>query len=80
MLFLIFFSLIHFIGKSKKWADMINMTPELRRKIDKLEKNFAVSMVIFKKFKPIFMAMFNTIKDEQTKSRFSKKQKYVYYY
>lgn len=69
------FSLIHFIGKSKKWADMINMPPDLRRKIDKLEKNFAVSMVIFKKFQPIFAAMFNTAKEEQTKSRGSKKQK-----
>ncbi|XP_060849204.1 retinoblastoma-like protein 1 [Rhopalosiphum padi] len=68
-------SLIHFIGKSKKWADMINMPPELRRKIDKLEKNFAVSMVIFKKFQPIFGAMFNMTKDEQTKTRYSKKQK-----
>lgn len=74
----LFFSLIHFIGKSKKWADMINMSPELRRKIDKLEKNFAVSMVIFKKFQPIFAAMFNNIKDELIKSRFTKKQKYVY--
>lgn len=72
------FSLIHFIGKSKKWADMISMPPELRRKIDKLEKNFAVSMVIFKKFQPIFAAMFNYTKDEQTKSR-SKKQKCVNY-
>lgn len=71
-------SLIHFIGKSKKWADMINMSPELRRKIDKLEKNFAVSMVIFKKFKPIFAAMFNVTKDEQTKARCSKKQKYAF--
>ncbi|VVC27835.1 Retinoblastoma-associated protein, B-box,Retinoblastoma-associated protein, A-box,Cyclin- [Cinara cedri] len=68
-------SLIHFIGKSKKWADMINMPTELRRKIDKLEKNFAVSMVIFKKFQPIFTAMFNNIKDDQSKFRFSKKQK-----
>jgi len=57
---------------------MINMPPELRRKIDKLEKNFAVSMVIFKKFKPIFAAMFNNIKDEQTKLRCSKKQKCVF--
>lgn len=57
---------------------MISMPPELRRKIDKLEKNFAVSMVIFKKFQPIFADMFNNIKDEQTKSsRCSKKQKYV---
>lgn len=72
------FSLIQFISKSKKWADMINMPPELRRKIDKLEKNFAVSMVIFKKFQPIFSAMFINIKDEPTKSRCSKKQKFVY--
>jgi len=58
---------------------MINMSPELRRKIDKLEKNFAVSMVIFKKFQPIFGAMFNNTKDEQTKTRCSKKQKYAHY-
>lgn len=57
---------------------MINMPTELRRKIEKLEKNFAVSMVIFKKFQPIFTAMFNNIKDDQTKFRFSKKQKYVH--
>lgn len=57
---------------------MINMPPELRRKIDKLEKNFAVSMVIFKKFQPIFAAMFNNTKDEQTKTRCSKKQKYAH--
>jgi len=68
-------SLIHFISKSKKWADMIKMPPELRRKIDKLEKNFAVSMVIFKKFQPIFADMFNSVKEEQIKSRCSKKQK-----
>lgn len=73
-----FRSLIQFISKSKKWADMINMPPELRGKIDKLEKNFAVSMVVFKKFQPIFGAMFNNIKDEQTKLRCSKKQKYIY--
>lgn len=57
---------------------MINMPPELRRKIDKLEKNFAVSMVIFKKFQPIFAAMFDYAKEEQTKSRGSKKQKCVW--
>lgn len=59
---------------------MINMPPELRGKIDKLEKNFAVSMVIYKKFQPIFGAMFNIIKDEQTKPRCSKKQKYVHHF
>ncbi|XP_050440707.1 retinoblastoma-like protein 1 [Adelges cooleyi] len=68
-------NLIDFISKSKKWADMINMPSELRNKIEKLENNFAVSMVIFKKFQPIFTAMFNDTKDEQMKPRCSKKQK-----
>jgi len=72
--------LTHVISKSQKWPDMIKMPPELRRKIDKLEKNFAVSMVIFKKFQPIFADMFNSVKDEQMKSRCSKKQKYVYFF
>ncbi|XP_050520159.1 retinoblastoma-like protein 1 isoform X2 [Daktulosphaira vitifoliae] len=68
-------NLIDFISKSKKWADMINMPLELRRKIEKLENNFAVSMVIFKKFQPIFKAMFNDSIDDNSKSRLSKKQK-----
>jgi retinoblastoma-like protein 1 len=69
--------LIQFFSKSKNWADMANMPPEFRSKIDRLERNFAVSMVTFKKYQPIFVDMFrNPVDDQQRQSR-SKKQRSV---
>ena len=32
-------ALIEFFGKAQKWADMSNVTPEFRNKIDLLERN-----------------------------------------
>ena len=37
---------------------MANLPKSFRDKIDKLERNFAVSTVIFKKFEPIFLDIF----------------------
>lgn len=37
---------------------MTNLPQEFRLKIERLERNFAVSTVIFKKFQPIFADMF----------------------
>ncbi|XP_076642895.1 retinoblastoma-like protein 1 isoform X2 [Halictus rubicundus] len=51
-------SLIQFFAKSKSWADMANMPQDFRSKIEKLEGNFSVSMVIFKKYQPIFNDVF----------------------
>ncbi|KAG8233553.1 hypothetical protein J437_LFUL013765 [Ladona fulva] len=51
-------SLVQFFNKAKKWADMSNLPTEFRGKIDRLERNFAVSVAIFKKFHPIFLDMF----------------------
>ena len=51
-------SLIQFFTKAKLWADMCNLKTELVQKIDKLERNFAVSNVIFKKYQPIFVDLF----------------------
>ncbi|GFS21269.1 retinoblastoma-like protein 1 [Elysia marginata] len=42
----------------RKWADMASLPKSFRDKIDKLERNFAVSTVIFKKFEPIFLDIF----------------------
>jgi retinoblastoma-like protein 1 len=56
---------------------MASMPPEFRSKIDRLERNFAVSMVTFKKYQPIFVDMFrNPVDDQQRQSR-SKKQRSV---
>merc|ERR1719470_123945 len=52
-------SLVQFFNKARKWADMCNLKKELREKIDKLERNFAVSNVIFKKYQPIFGELFD---------------------
>ncbi|XP_020784066.1 retinoblastoma-like protein 1 isoform X2 [Boleophthalmus pectinirostris] len=51
-------SLIQFFSKMKKWADMSNLPQDFRLRMDRLERNFEVSTVIFRKFEPIFMDMF----------------------
>lgn len=52
------FSLIQFFSKMKKWADMSNLSQDFRNRISCLERNFEVSTVIFRKFEPIFLDMF----------------------
>ncbi|XP_071443748.1 retinoblastoma-like protein 1 isoform X1 [Hetaerina americana] len=59
-------SLTQFLSKAKKWAEMSKLPPEFRGQIDRLERNFAVSMVIFKKFQPIFLAMFQDPAEEES--------------
>jgi len=73
------FSLIQFFNKSKKWADMANMPPEFRVKIDRVERNFTVSMVVFKKYQPIFVDMFRNPVDDQLRQPRSRKQRLVPY-
>ncbi|XP_054639632.1 retinoblastoma-like protein 1 [Dunckerocampus dactyliophorus] len=51
-------SLIQFFSKMKKWADMSSLPQDFRLRMEQLERNFEVSTVIFRKFEPIFMAMF----------------------
>ncbi|CAJ1050880.1 retinoblastoma-like protein 1 [Xyrichtys novacula] len=51
-------SLIQFFSKMRKWADMSNLPQDFRLRMDRLERNFEVSTVIFRKFEPIFMDMF----------------------
>lgn len=51
-------SLIQFFSKMRKWADMSNLSQDFRLRMERLERNFEVSTVIFRKFEPIFMGMF----------------------
>ncbi|CAG7834073.1 unnamed protein product [Allacma fusca] len=51
-------SLTEFFDKSRKWGDMTNLNQEFRSKIERLERNFAVTTCIFKKFDPIFAGLF----------------------
>ena len=59
----------------KKWSDMANLPSQFRDKVDRLERNFAVSTVIFKKFEPIFLDIFRNPADDPPKQNRGRKQK-----
>lgn len=52
-------TLIQFIEKCRKWANMGGLSADFRSKINCLERKFAVSALVFKKFRSIFYDMFN---------------------
>lgn len=69
------FSLIQFFNKMKKWSDMANLSQEFRDKVERLERNFAVSTVIFKKFEPIFLDIFRSPANDAPRQPRSRKQR-----
>ncbi|KFO79469.1 Retinoblastoma-like 1, partial [Cuculus canorus] len=68
-------SLIQFFNKMKKWMDMSNLPQEFRERVERLERNFEVSTVIFKKFEPIFLDIFQNPYEETSKLQRSRKQR-----
>ena len=74
---ILFCSLIQFFNKIKKWADMANLPESFRSKVDKLERKFSVSTVIFKKYKPIFISVFKDPDLDPPKLPRSRKQRFV---
>uniref|UniRef100_H0UW01 Retinoblastoma-like protein 1 n=1 Tax=Cavia porcellus TaxID=10141 RepID=H0UW01_CAVPO len=70
-------SLIEFFSKMKKWMDMLNLPQEFRERIERLERNFEVSTVIFKKFEPIFLDIFQNPYEELPKLPRSRKQRRI---
>ncbi|XP_027560514.1 retinoblastoma-like protein 1 isoform X2 [Neopelma chrysocephalum] len=70
-------SLIQFFSKMKKWMDMSNLPQEFRERVERLERNFEVSTVIFKKFEPIFFDIFQNPYEETSKPQRSRKQRRV---
>ncbi|XP_011313667.1 retinoblastoma-like protein 1 isoform X2 [Fopius arisanus] len=70
-------SLIQFFNKCKSWADMANMPPNFRSKIDKIERNFNVSMVIFQKYQPIFTDIFKNPTEDSSKPARTRRHKTV---
>ncbi|XP_067928982.1 retinoblastoma-like protein 1 [Watersipora subatra] len=68
-------SLIQFFNKIKKWADMANLPESFRSRVDKLERNFSVSTVIFKKYKPIFTSVFKDPDQDPPRPPKSRKQR-----
>ncbi|XP_029467725.1 retinoblastoma-like protein 1 isoform X2 [Rhinatrema bivittatum] len=68
-------SLIQFFNKMKKWMDMSNLSQEFRERVESLERNFEVSTVIFKKFEPIFLDIFQNPYEDPPKLQRSRKQR-----
>ncbi|KAJ8041704.1 Retinoblastoma-like protein 1 [Holothuria leucospilota] len=67
-------SVVQFFSKMKNWSDMANLPRKVCDKVDRLERNFAVSTVIFKKYQPIFMSIFKKSSEEPRPPR-SRKQR-----
>ncbi|XP_068996098.1 retinoblastoma-like protein 2 isoform X2 [Embiotoca jacksoni] len=68
-------SLIEFFNKMKKWQDMADLPQDFRQSTDKLERNFTVSAVIFKKYVPIFRFIFKAPSEEPPRVHRSRKQR-----
>uniref|UniRef100_A0A0A9YKF7 Retinoblastoma-like protein 1 n=1 Tax=Lygus hesperus TaxID=30085 RepID=A0A0A9YKF7_LYGHE len=51
-------SLIDFFLKMRKCAALLSLSEDFKEHMEKLEKNFNVSMVLFRKFQPIFSDVF----------------------
>jgi len=69
--------LIQFFTKSKSWADMANMPQDFRAKIEKLEGNFSVSMLIFKKYQPIFTDIFKDPREDTSRPSRSRRHRAI---
>ncbi|XP_036391090.1 retinoblastoma-like protein 2 isoform X1 [Megalops cyprinoides] len=68
-------SLFEFFSKMKKWQDMANLPQEFRQRTEKLERNFTVSAVIFKKYVPIFQDIFRAPSEDPPRVHRSRKQR-----
>ncbi|KAK7890920.1 hypothetical protein WMY93_022883 [Mugilogobius chulae] len=68
-------SLVEFFNKMKKWQDMVNLPEDFCSSTQKLERNFTVSSVIFRKYVPIFKAVFKAPTEEPARVHRSRKQR-----
>ncbi|XP_042293936.1 retinoblastoma-like protein 2 [Sceloporus undulatus] len=68
-------SLIEFFNKMKKWEDMANLPSQFRERTTRLERNFTVSAVIFKKYEPIFQDIFKYPQDDHPRQQRGRKQR-----
>uniref|UniRef100_A0A8B9QDZ0 RB transcriptional corepressor like 2 n=1 Tax=Apteryx owenii TaxID=8824 RepID=A0A8B9QDZ0_APTOW len=67
--------LIEFFNKMKKWEDMANLPSQFRERTERLERNFTVSAVIFKKYEPIFQDIFRYPQEDQPRQQRGRKQR-----
>uniref|UniRef100_A0A0L8H0F6 Retinoblastoma-associated protein A-box domain-containing protein n=1 Tax=Octopus bimaculoides TaxID=37653 RepID=A0A0L8H0F6_OCTBM len=62
-------------SKMKKWLNMASLPQDFRDKIERLERNFSVSTVTFKKYRPIFYDVFNSASVQPRYNRSRKQRK-----
>lgn len=62
----------------KKWEDMANLPSQFRERTERLERNFTVSAVIFKKYEPIFQDIFRYPQEDQPRQQRGRKQRCVF--
>ncbi|TRY85925.1 hypothetical protein DNTS_011936 [Danionella cerebrum] len=67
-------SLIEFFSKIKKWQLMARLPREFQQSTEKLERNFTVTSVIFRKYLPLFRDIFKASTDELPRMHRSRKQ------
>ncbi|XP_050730623.1 retinoblastoma-like protein 1 [Eriocheir sinensis] len=67
--------LTEFIKKMKSWLAMSHFDEGFCRRVDLLERNFAVSNNIFKKYKPIFLDLFKNPANDLPRAPRSRKQR-----
>lgn len=63
----VYFSLIHFFQKVRKWLEMGKHGTILNEKIEQLERVFSVSHIVFEKYSAIFKAIYKEDWAEQIK-------------
>ncbi|XP_067100005.1 LOW QUALITY PROTEIN: retinoblastoma-like protein 1 [Osmerus mordax] len=68
-------SLLQFFSKMQKWLEMTSLPQDFRLRVGRLERNFEVSTVIFRKFEPIFMDMFQNPQGEPPRQPRSRKHR-----
>ncbi|XP_049877325.1 retinoblastoma-like protein 1 [Pectinophora gossypiella] len=67
-------SLIQFFTKIKNWMEMAAMSTDFKERISRLERKFAVSTVLFRKFQPMFQEIFTGLTNEPVKSSIKSKK------
>ncbi|CAH1404960.1 unnamed protein product [Nezara viridula] len=75
LLKLIDLSIVDFFKYIRRWANFAKLSVEFLRSLDQFERDFTVSMVLFKKFQPIFKDIFSENNADNAKVNKNKKQK-----